>query len=432
METVDIRLTGPQFEAVTSMERRTIFLAGLGSGKTTALAIAVLAKSRVPGSFHGIFAPTRKMINRAVLKTLKYTWSSIGLEEDVDFVVNKRPPRHWNVPPLTLGNKTGIITTAWSSYIAFDGLENFDSQRGQEYDCIFIDEFRDVKAEAIDVLEGRLRGIAHKKLNLPHQLFIFTTPPDNPDHILKLMEKPETKLVRATTFSNEKNLPPGYIDRLRESLSTVQFRREVLAEIIPATESPFAYSFSVSRHVKNTEWLNVDAFVSFDFNITPAVATVWEVSDTVTVCHDEISLDNASIYDVCSEINARYPHMIGEWNVTGDASGWSREGTNRRLSSYYHIIAEELAIPFKKIYVPKSNPTHRDSYYFVNWHLEKNTFVIDPRCKNTIQDLQSVAYSPQKGISKTDKNRGHLLDTVRYLIHNTQNRMKHPNIIVRT
>ncbi len=395
-------------------------MAGLGSGKTTSLAAALLSKISIPGTVAGLFAPTRKMIHKAVLKTLKQTWQTFGLMDEFDYVVNKTPPQNWGVKKMTLGNLSGIITTRWGSYVVFDGLENYDSQRGQEYDVVFIDEFRDVKDGALEVIEGRLRGKRFKDLGLPHQLFIFTTPPDDPTKLLEIIENKDTFVIEATTYSNEKNLPPNYIENLRNSMSDIEFRREVLAELIPATETPFAASFDRNYHVvDNIDFDGGMRLLSFDFNVSPAVATIWSFQRGefgFANCIDEIRMENVSIYDVCAEIRRRYGNS-GEWIVTGDASGLSRSSLSPGLATYYRIIQTELMLRPRDIVVPRSNPLHKESFAFVNAALERKKVRIHKRCVHTIKDLTVVGYSPVSGIDKKDPKLGHLLDSFRYALH---------------
>ena len=415
MREVTFTLTQPQMAAVMSTARRTVFLAGIGSGKTTALAVTLLQKLMLPGVVAGVFAPTRKMMHKAVLKSIKSTWQGFGIHENLDYVVNKTPPVSWGVRKLTLGNTSGVITMRWGSCIIFDGLENFDSQRGQEYDVLFIDEFRDVKEGALEVVEGRLRGETYKQAKLNHQSFIFTTPPPDPTELQRIVDLPDTYTVHATTYSNAHNLPPRYIDALKDSMSDVDFRREVLAELVPAVETPFAYAFNRDRHVYiGDPSEHTDKLVSFDFNVSPAVATLWEYDYGTARCFDEIKLENASIYDVCSVITGKYNY---DWVVTGDASGWNRSGATRGLATYYKIIQEELQLRSRDIVVPRSNPQHKDSYAFVNAAFERKDVKIHSRCKSTIQDLTLVAYSPAKGIDKSNPKLGHLLDSVRYALH---------------
>lgn len=406
----EVRLTAPQFEALTSSAPRVLFLAGIGSGKTTCLAYTLITKLAVPGVVCGVFAPSRKVVAKAVLRTIKTVWSNLGIVEGRDYVVNRRSP--WK--PFTLGNNNGILSTRWGSYVIFDGLENYDSQRGQEYDCVFIDEFRDVRPDALAVLEGRLRGQTYRRLGLPHQLFVYTTVPDDVTVVTRHFSN--AHIITASTYSNAHNLPPNYIPHLQQNMSDLQFRREVLAELVPATNNLFAYAFSADRHVRDADLGEGELWISFDFNVAPAVATLWEVTTDSAYCFDEVVINNVSIYEFCTYLLA----MRDDWAdfyVTGDASGMNRSGQSRNLETYYHIIRHELGIPRGHFVVPSRNPLQRDSYALVNAVLERKTVAISPRCSGLITDLMSVLYDPVSGIDKSVASRGHLLDTLRYLFH---------------
>lgn len=409
-------LSQPQTTALRSKAPVVLFLAGLGAGKTTALAIRLLMfLTSHSGAVMGVFAPSRKVLNRTTLAGVRRIWDLMGYSEGRDYVINRRPPASWRVKPYSPLNASGVLTTRNGSYCVLDGLENFDSQRGAEFDAVLIDEFRDCREGVFEVISGRMRG----KVLPQRQIFIYTTPPENPDILTRIISLRGTELVTATSYSNASNLPAGYLDLLKSNYSTVAFRREVMAELIPAKINPFAYAFDASRHVGECAFNpKLEVYLSFDFNISPATCTAWHVDHWAmqACCLREFRLTNASIYALLDVIKAAFPRSI--FYVTGDATGKARLGASAELKSFYDIILSELGLSREFMATPMVNATHRSSSVLVNSVLEKCNIKIDKSCVYLIRDLETVNYDPATGgIDKKDLTRGHLLDTMRYLFH---------------
>jgi len=72
--------------------------------------------------------------------------------------------------------------------------------------------------------------------------------------------------------------------------------------------------------------------------------------------------------------------------------------------------------------IPQSNPAVRDRVMLVNGKLRAadggRTLLVDPRCRETIKDLEQVAYKDgSQGIDKDrDSKRTHLSDALGYLV----------------
>ncbi len=81
----------------------------------------------------------------------------------------------------------------------------------------------------------------------------------------------------------------------------------------------------------------------------------------------------------------------------------------------YDIIEKELKLPVMSIETPSSNPSVRFTRVLLNSLLERHKkFLINPRCKHTIKDLQFVQVDEKGDIDKKDHRLTHHIDTVRY------------------
>jgi hypothetical protein len=397
-----------------------IFNGGLGSGKTTTIAAVLLKLAKYRGAVGGIFAPNLNVLRKATVPRLQRTLAEMGVMPERDYVVGKFPPPNWRVPKFTALNQSKIMTFRNGSYVILDGLREPDSQRGIEFDFIMIDEFRDVSQEALEILEGRLRGECFSKWGLVHRVYLFTTPPLVVDHILKLAERPTTELITAPSWTNP-NLRKGYLEQLKATYPEIIYRREVGAELISITSQLFAFEFDEKKHVGDVPEFLPDepVYLSFDFNISPATCTAWRVvthgEGRRLQCVREFRLTDVSVYALCDAIKIRYPHHL--FIVTGDAAGFSRQGATQDLRSFFDIIMKELGINQNMLKVTKTNPTHRSSWVLCNSILSTMNVKIDKSCKHLIRDLKTVSFDPVKGIDKSNKELGHLLDTFRYVCH---------------
>jgi hypothetical protein len=124
---------------------------------------------------------------------------------------------------------------------------------------------------------------------------------------------------------------------------------------------------------------------------------------------DEISIPQGSIQAMAEEIRMRYSKHLHKFEITGDYMGNRGDISQRDNASLYLQLVRELGIP-KHALKLSANPTHENSKADVNWVLwkskteKKYDLVINPACRGTIFDLQSVQWDNMKGkIIKTDR-----------------------------
>jgi hypothetical protein len=212
-------------------------------------------------------------------------------------------------------------------------LENYNTVNGSEWDWIVVDETRDIRnfEFALGKLRARMRGQTFKGLNLTHKILTATTPPDNVKYYLELKVASQTEsnkiaIVQAESYVNQHNLPPGYIEQLEATLDPQTFKREVLAHLITAQSSIYAYSFARSVHVgKVEEDANLPIYISFDFNVSPMTCVYCQHTPDrkrIRIIGEE-RIINSDVTELCQRISAKYPNKH-RLILTGDASGRNR------------------------------------------------------------------------------------------------------------
>lgn len=410
----------PQYKAYSSETTETFLIGGYGLGKSFFLAFALLQALTHRNAVCALYAPTVKMLNNSTYKQVTKAWAEhMGFIDGVHYVMGRRPPKQWGVPPFSGISSHKVLTTAMGSYCITDGLENYDSQRGSEFDVICVDEFREVDEAARIVLTARLRGKTFENLGLKHRIYYATTPPDNPIYLQKLMlsNNPDVSFVFGTSYENEHNLPKDYIARQRQAMDDVQFRREILAELTMNGNSLFAYAFDYSRHVIECQPnYEAPAVVSFDFNVNPMTCIIAQNRGGIVYVVGEFRKDNTNLEvflrHIYSEVK-KYKHI----QVTGDPAGRSRSIYTSENMGAYIFIQKSLRLNLNQIRVMASSPTHYYSRIFCNSLFTQGRVMIGHQCEHLINDLRLVSVDNEGKIDKKQAELTHQLDCLRYYLH---------------
>ena len=267
--------------------------------------------------------------------------------------------------------------------------------------------------------------------------------------------------LRFSTYDNPR-IDRAEIEETRNELDELSFQQEIMGRFVNYAGEIWCYvmkELAVQNKVLVTG-LTVNRALplifSFDFNKRPMTAIAMQFpqilfeskiqAETLSkmiksgihaikeFCTD-IATD-ASIYDTCRLIREYvyevYGVKIGKWPngyfhntlpifVTGDASGNTGDGRQSDPTTYYEIICSELGLQqLANVRILSSNPHHSESYVKVNSNLANNpNCKIDrEKCPKLVKDIFGVKSDKFRGIDKTDASKSHLLDCLRYGIHN--------------
>lgn len=189
--------TAPQIEFWNSRAKYRAFVAGVGSGKTTAGAIEVL---RMPaGSVGMVVAPTYDMLQLSSLAKF--------------FEVAE---------PFVASHNKSLLTTQLinGTVIFWRSADRPNRLRGPNLSWWWLDEGAYATEDVYKILIGRLR-------RLPARGWITTTPKGF-DWIYRLFTSghPDFHLVHASTRTNP-FLPPGYVEDLKSQYSSAFAEQEI-------------------------------------------------------------------------------------------------------------------------------------------------------------------------------------------------------------
>lgn len=509
-------LSDPQIEIYNSDRERNLFMSGQGGGKSWALGMMAMKMTRnYPEAIGLIAANAYRQLTTATMKRLCDMWATdFNMYQDVHYVINKKPKDSWpKLHPMT--DYDGIMTLNNGGMIYLASLENYQLIDGIEVSWAMLDETKDTREEAVkDVIIGRLRQKAlfvvekegkftvkqvdekkkaglwkigeggklftesGKQVKSFNPLYIFTSPAkvdwinewfDLPNHYAAIVNKLKaksyfvkedeyTKVVCSTMYSNQANLPDGYIDKMLNSLAHDPHKIDRLIYGSPVSKQggEFYHEYEYQKHVKKCEYdPNLALHFFFDFNVIPYLycgeaQVKWviedrSVSEAEPFTGYEVRFINEhpmEAPDNSSEATAerlRYEyrevlkHLAGTF-IYGDASGRARSTQTKDEQHNYDIIEQTLGRVPEGLLNPNSNkvlwsnPSVVKRADFVNKMLYGGLpvrIVVDPKCVELITDLTMCVQGPDGGKRKivakdstgnTYQKNGHAGDAMEYFL----------------
>lgn len=466
-----LRLSAPQLALYHSGNERNLFSGGQGSGKTHCLGLlSYMYAFNFPKAIQLIGANTNSQLIKSTLKRVYDVWALMGLKKNVHYVVNIRPPKHFNQVHPELDSYDHVITFQNGAMLFTASLENYTAIDGIEIAVAHLDETKDTREEAVkEVIIGRLRQIAIWKLPDGrlidyaaegsigfNPLYVYTSPAKSPwladffglteklDEVERVIYSADTffhmndtannrTVVISSTYHNQHNLPANYIPNLLNDLKGRPHLVNMLVYGSPVAKSGGEYlnCFDRGTHVKHlTPEQKLDTslpiHITFDFNVKPYMtAQVWQIhrkSDyhIIVRCVKEYALEHPrnTTEDICSAIMTDYGNHRAGALYYGDASGNNQNTISKDQRHNYSVIEKHLRpllTDFSKR-VLKSNPSHLRRRDFLNKIFAGGTFEgtlveieISSECPKLIADCQFVMETVDGHMEKkkvTDKDTG--------------------------
>ncbi|HRT83962.1 MAG TPA: hypothetical protein P5523_04925 [Bacteroidales bacterium] len=472
-------VSAPQKAILKSVAPINLFLSGVGSGKTHLLGIKTYQLIRRFPKVRGfIGANTYLQLEQSTLFRIREYWKSIGIVEyDKDsrqhgqYVINKKPPAHFNVEGHSFDSYYGIISFVNGCVIFVGSLERSTSHEGKEFGWAVLDETKDTdESDVKEIILARIRQpgmyIVNGELSdigTPEQqynpLFIATSPAKvewinnwfgldsymdeisrriyNKEDFFQVRNNDKFAVI-SSTYHNVRNVGENYINNILQNNTEERGKALIFANPFTQTGGEFYSSFDRLRHVNRVNYdPKLPIHISFDQNSVPynsaAIAQVirneeyWEWRFI-----DEIALPNPrnSTEEVCEEFMMRYPNHKSGLYYYGDASGHSRTTMNKDFRHHYEIIEFKL----RRYLINdsdrslKQNPSVVLRRDFINKIFEDKLpikITIDEGCNHLIADLMYCKQGLDGGKDKhivTDKETGdkyqkygHLGDSMEYM-----------------
>ena len=386
-------LTPPQKEVAQDSHRFRVCVSGRRFGKSF-LARHELAKfARFPDQMVAYVAPTYRLAKTVMWRPLK------NRLQDLNWLA-RRP----NETELSLELVNGSI-------IKLLGSDNPDSLRGSGYNFLVLDEIADIASEAWhEVLRPTLSDTNG------HALFLGT-PRGRSNWSYDLFNRHQLDAAWASysfTTLQGGNVSAEEIEQARRDLTPRLFKQEYEADFVEYG-SLIAYAFTdenirACRPRQEQEPL----IVGCDFNVSPISAVIMRETAAGVEAIDEIEMMNSSTDELVQELKTRYPgHRLTAYP---DPAGVQRRASANGRTDI--TILENAGI---KCLYHRQHPEVRDRINAANafFHQRRNDqprFIIDPRCRRTIECLRKFSY--KDGTQIPDKSSGfdHMFDGLTYAI----------------
>jgi len=386
-------LSTAQKQIFDDTNRFRVVSAGRRFGKTFLSTWEIARVARHPGKNIYYIAPTYRQAKQIMWEHLKEEMSK----------------RRW----VSRINESDLsIVLVNGSRISLRSAENFDSMRGVSLDFAVLDEAAFMKPETWN--EVVRPALSDKKGGA-----LFITTPKGRNWIYDLWNN--AKMYPDWASSQFTTLDGGMVDAeeieaAKRELDEKTFRQEYLATF-ESYEGLIYYNFAPDRNVKQKQieiTPKTVLHIGMDFNVTPLVAAI-SVVDAQNNIHivDEILLNGSNTYEMCEEIQRRYPNNR-IWAYP-DASGQARKTSSIQSD---HNIMKQAGFVLK---VGRSNPAVQDRIAAVNSALLSTSgdikLTIDPKCKNVIKCISNQVYKEGTRVPDKDGQLDHMNDAVGYLVN---------------
>lgn len=379
-----IKLSEPQHTFAFCTEQYPAFVGGYGSGKShAAYARLVSKKLKYPMCDVAYYLPTYDLMKRIGFPRLQAELVRKG----IPYVLNQSD----KVIKVKNGDWGNIILRTLDQPHRIVGYEVADSV-ADEIDILPTDKAEDAWRRII------ARNRQKKPDNSLNTAGVVTTPEGFKFVYERWKNKPRGphyRLIRAPTYTNQKNLPKGYVAGLREDYPPQLIDAYIEGNFVNMTSGSVYPNFDRVLNSSNEEVISNDKekealHIGVDFNVgkMSAVVFVLRRDDTPhAVAEFSNLLDTPALI---SSIKNRYDgHQI---NIYPDASGNSRKSVNASESD----IALLTAAGFH-VCANKRNPFVKDRVLSMQTMLLSNDgkrrmFVNVAKCPRFVETLEKQAY----------------------------------------
>lgn len=389
-------LTSTQRAFATCRDPFPAFVGGFGSGKTAAaIARAMALKSHFRGCDVAYYLPTYPLV------------------EDIAF---RRFPdlcerKDWQ---YSLNKTSAYIEFPGSGRIIFRTMEHPERIVGYEVAHSICDELDTLPTDKAGHVWNKIIARNRQKCSMGNTVAVATTPEGYRFVYEKWQKKPAPgyTIFRARTSDNIANLPPEYIDNLRNTYPEPLLQAYLDGEFVNMTSGSVYLEFdrklnATTEVVSGTEPVHV----GMDFNVANMSAVVYVLRNDEPCAVDELT----GIVDTPAMIAALkqkyYGHQI---SVYPDASGSSRSTHNASISDMSLLHQANFAVR-----VNSTNPAVRDRVMAMNAMIHTNgrrrLRVNVDRCPMFTEALEKQAYDKN---GAPDKKGGfdHVVDAGGYFI----------------
>lgn len=394
------RASAPQAEFINAQDQFPAMVAGFGSGKTQAAIMRALRlKFAYPRQNVAYYLPTYDLVRM------------IGYPRFEEVLGNARVKYRLNQSDhvLTIHNKGRVIFRTLDNPARIVGYEVADS---------IVDELDTLKQD--DAAHAWRQVIARNRQKKPdgslNTVGVATTPEGFRFVYETWAKKPADgyRLIRASTYSNARNLPAGYIESLKRSYPAQLIAAYLEGQFVNLAAGAVYPDFDRTKnHTPETIAEGEDLHIGLDFNVYNCTAVVGVVRLGVPRILGEL-VKMRDTPHVIQTIKEKYPgHAI---HVYPDASGQSNKTVNATESDILLLKRANFTV-----HVPNRNPFVKERVMSVNGLIcnsngERRLLINTLAAPTVTECLEQQIYDAN---GEPDKSAGkdHAPDGLGYFIH---------------
>lgn len=411
-------LNVPQAEFMAMQHKFKAYVAGFGSGKTW-VGCGGICKGmwEFPKINQGYFAPTYPQIRDIFYPTIEEVAFDWGLNVKI---------HESNKEVHFYSGKNFRGTTICRS------MEKPHTIVGFKIGNALIDEL-DVMTTAKAQLAWR-KIIARMRYNVPglRNGIDVTTTPEGFKFVYEqfkkaVQDKPELArlygMVQASTFDNEKNLPPGYISSLMESYPPELISAYLRGQFTNLTSGTIYHSFNRKLNdCQDEEKPGEQLFIGMDFNVGKMAGVIHVLRDGQPRAVTEIMgvLDTPEMIRVIKERFWLYDK--GEYRksreiyIYPDASGDSRKSAHASTTDIAQLEQAGFKVIVNKANPPVKNRVSAMNAMFCNGNGDRRYKVNTRRCPGYTECLEQQVWDKVTGEPDKKGGKDHANDAAGYYI----------------
>lgn len=373
-------------------------VAGFGAGKThAAVARAIARKLQYPGQNVAYYLPTYDLVRNIGFPRFSELLTEIG----VPFKINKTDA------DVSIGNGG-----AWGRVI-FRTMDTPERIIGYEVADSLVDELDTLPAEkARDVWNKIISRNRQKKPDGSLNTVAVATTPEGFRFVYERWEKvkaPGYRIIKASTYSNSRNLPEGYIQSLKDTYPSNLLSAYLDGEFVNLTSGSVYPEFDRKRHASDETIRAGEALhVGMDFNVQHMAAVIFVLRGGKPHAVKEYTdvLDTPAMIALLKARHAGHSIM-----VYPDASGKNRKSNSASESDIALLKQARF-----QVCVNPANPAVKDRVLSVNQLLAADDLQVNiDECPMLVEALEKQAYDKN---GEPDKSAGldHIIDAGGYFI----------------
>jgi len=401
-----LELSAPQNIFINNLDTKYRgFVGGFGSGKTFVGCLDLLTFAGThPNTVQGYFAPSYPAIRDTFYPAIEEAANMMGFTAHFAYA-NKEVSLHRG------GYYYGTIICR--------SMDNPNSIIGFKIARALVDELdtlnKDKANNAWNKISARMRLVLPGVVN---SIGVTTTPEGFKFVYDKFADSPTKSysMVQASSYENEKYLPPDYIDTLYETYPSHLAQAYIKGRFVNLASGSVYRAFNRESCSSTEEHKNGEPLtVGMDFNIDHMAATIYVNRKGVYHAVDEIS-EEYNTESVATILKERYSDKGCKVIIYPDSSGKNRSTSAKGSVSESDInILESAPYDFECRY-NDANPAVKDRINATNAAFEKGLVKINVKnCPNTVKCLEAQVYNDN---GSPDKKNGfdHQNDATTYPI----------------